>query len=101
MTDTTHDAECAYTSDICGCRSREKLRDENERLRNALEYLRGQFEFEVHQCEVCGNADPMNDCDSALWLKEFLTPNAQVQRRPSEARTSAGTAGCASTGDDE
>ena len=61
--------------------------DEIERLQGALVYLMQMFDMEVHYCEVCGKDDPTADCDSANWLRSFLTPNAKLSgaaKRPLE-----------------
>lgn len=39
--------------------------------RAALLYLMHQFDGEVHVCP-CGREDPTGDCDSAIYLREYL-----------------------------
>lgn len=40
--------------------------------RAALEYLMQQFEAETWECRICGHSEPTNDCDSAIYLLEYL-----------------------------
>lgn len=50
----------------------EKVMARAAKFRSTLEELDRNFGFETHYCRVCGEADPMADCDAALLVKKVL-----------------------------
>lgn len=40
--------------------------------REVLAYLMQQFDCEIHVCPHCNYSDPTADCDSAIYLREYL-----------------------------
>jgi hypothetical protein len=47
-----------------------QLTEENKRLKDAINTVLEWSEFEMHNCPICGHADPVKDSDYVYELKK-------------------------------